>query len=35
LGAAHCLTRFLRSTHLLRQDELALFFSQLAVDAPL
>jgi hypothetical protein len=35
LGAAHCLTRFLGSTHLLRQDELALFFSQFAVDVPL
>ena len=30
--AAHCFTRFPRSTHLLRQDELALFFSQFAVD---
>ena len=32
---AHCLTRFLRSTHLLRQDERALFLSQFAVDVPL
>ena len=30
--AVHCLTRFLCSTHLVRQNELALFFSRFAVD---
>jgi hypothetical protein len=35
LGAAHCSTRFLRSTHLLRRDEFALMFSHFATDVSL